>query len=132
MSEKSSTGIQALEKKALSGLIWAALEYGFGMGLRVVSSSILTRLLLPAYFGELMLVTTVIIGLNLLSDIGLAPSVIQSKRGDDPVFLNTAWTVQVLRGVALWIIALALSWPVAVFYRDPNLNTCYPRSLARP
>jgi O-antigen/teichoic acid export membrane protein len=126
VSEKSSTGIQALEKKALSGLIWAALEYGFGMGLRVVSSFILTRLLLPAYFGELMLVTTVIIGLNLLSDIGLAPSVIQSKRGDDPVFLNTAWTVQVLRGVVLWIIALALSWPVAVFYRDPNLKYLLP------
>ena len=118
--------LRALETKALSAAFWSILEYGSGTGLRVISSLVLTRLLHPAYFGEMTLVTTLIVGINLLSDIGLAPSVIQSPRGDDPLFLNTAWTLQALRGVALWIIAVILSWPMSVYYHDPRLKALLP------
>lgn len=120
-------GVQrALEKKALRASFWSILEYGSGMGLRVVSSLVLTRLLAPVYFGEMTLLTTLIVGINLLSDIGLAPSVIQSPEGDEPDFLNTAWTIQVLRGVVLMFVALILSWPMAVFYHDPKLKVFLP------
>jgi hypothetical protein len=34
----------------------------------------------------------------MFSDFGLNASIIRSSRGDDPVFLQTAWTVQILRG----------------------------------
>jgi O-antigen/teichoic acid export membrane protein len=117
---------RALEKKALRASFWSILEYGSGMGLRVVSSLVLTRLLAPAYFGEMTLLTTLIVGIHLLSDIGLAPSVIQSPQGDEPDFLNTVWTLQVLRGVVLTLIALILSWPMALFYHDSNLKVFLP------
>jgi O-antigen/teichoic acid export membrane protein len=116
----------SLKKRAFSASIWSILEYGFGMCLRVVSSLVLTRLLAPAYFGEITLVTTLIVGINLLSDIGLVPSVIQSAQGDEPVFLNTAWTVQIWRGVTLWLIAILLSWPMAIFYHDSKLKLLLP------
>jgi O-antigen/teichoic acid export membrane protein len=114
--------IKALEKKALWAVVWSILEYGSGIGLRVISSLVLTRLLLPAYFGEITLLTTFVVGINLLSDIGLAPSVIQSKRGDDPIFLNTAWTLQVVRGVILAVLTAAMSWPMSAFYHDLQLR----------
>jgi O-antigen/teichoic acid export membrane protein len=126
VSDQAPIQLRALEKKALRASVWSILEYGSGMGLRVVSSLVLTRLLLPAYFGELTLVFTVITGVSLLSDIGLGPSVIQSARGDDPVFLNTVWTLQVLRGVMLWLIALMLTWPMVIFYHDPQLKFLLP------
>jgi O-antigen/teichoic acid export membrane protein len=126
VSDQAPLQLRALEKKALQASVWSILEYGSGMGVRVVSSLVLTRLLLPAYFGELTLVFTVITGVSLLSDIGLGPSVIQSSRGDDPVFLNTAWTLQVLRGVTLWLIALVLTWPIVIFYHDPQLKFLLP------
>ncbi|MGD0796997.1 MAG: oligosaccharide flippase family protein [Acidobacteriaceae bacterium] len=115
-----------LKKRALQASIWSILEYGSGMALRVVSSLVLTRLLLPAYFGEIALITTIIVGITLLSDIGLAPSVVQSPRGDDPVFLNTAWTIQVVRGIILWLVAVALAWPMAIFYGDRKLALLLP------
>lgn len=121
-----SSAFHALEKQALRATFWSVLEYGSNIGLRVISSLVLTRLLLPAYFGEVTLVMTLIIGITLLSDIGLAPSVVQSPRGDDPVFLNTAWTIQWIRGVILWFIALAISWPMAAFYHDPQLRLLIP------
>ena len=124
--ESPDASLRALETHALRSSVWSILEYGTGTGLRVVSSLVLTRLLLPAYFGEMTLVNTLIVGINLLSDIGLAPSVIQSPRGDDPVFLNTAFSLQAIRGVALWIIALLLSWPMALYYHDPKLKALLP------
>jgi O-antigen/teichoic acid export membrane protein len=117
---------RALEKKALRASFWSILEYGSGMGLRVVSSLVLTRLLAPVYFGEMTLLTTLIVGINLLSDIGLAPSVIQSPHGDEPDFLNTAWTIQVLRGVVLMFVAIIVSWPMSIFYHDPKLKLLLP------
>ena len=126
VSDQAPLQTRALEKRALWAAVWSILEYGSGIGLRVVSSLVLTRLLVPAYFGQITLINTMIMGINLLSDIGLAPSVIQSPRGDDPVFLNTAWTIQVLRGVVLWLLAVAISWPIAFFYNDPKLKTLLP------
>jgi O-antigen/teichoic acid export membrane protein len=118
--------LRALEATAIRAAFWSVLEYGSGTGLRMVSSLVLTRLLLPAYFGEMTLVMTLILGINLLSDIGLEPTVIQSPRGDDPVFLNTAFTLQAIRGVGLWLFAVALAWPMAAFYHDPHLKALLP------
>jgi O-antigen/teichoic acid export membrane protein len=118
--------LSKLETKAARASVWTILEYGSGMGLRVVSSLVLTRLLLPAVFGEMTLLTTLIVGLTLLSDIGLAPSVIQSARGDEPLFLNVAWTVQVIRGTVIWLCAVAASSVMATFYHDPKLRILLP------
>jgi len=126
LPESPDATLRALETHAIRSSVWSILEYGTGTGLRVVSSLVLTRLLLPAYFGEMTLVNTLIVGINLLSDIGLAPSVIQSPRGDDPLFLNTAFSLQAIRGVALWIIALLLSWPMSLYYHDPRLKALLP------
>src|ERR1700722_3775887 len=93
--------IEALESRALNATVWTIVQYGAAQGLRLVNSVILTRLLFPEAIGQMTLVTTLIVGITLLSDIGLAPSVIQSQRGDEPDFLNTAWTLQAIRGGAL-------------------------------
>ena len=124
--KKPRLGISALESTALKATIWTVLDYGAGQSLRVVNSLVLTRLLLPSAFGEMALVTTVIVGITLLSDIGLQPSVIQSARGDDPDFLNTAWTLQAGRGILLWCASLVLAYPAALFYHDPTLAKLLP------
>jgi O-antigen/teichoic acid export membrane protein len=116
----------ALQSRALTATLWTILSYGSGQALRVVNSLILTRLLLPSAFGELQLVTAVIVGLTMLSDLGLGQSIVQSKRGDEPVFLNTAWTLQSIRGFAIWALACILAWPAARFYDDRSLLYVLP------
>jgi O-antigen/teichoic acid export membrane protein len=121
-NEPAPVNIEALESRALNATVWTIVQYGAGQGLRLVNSVVLTRLLFPEAIGQMTLVTTLIVGITLLSDIGLAPSVIQSQRGDEPGFLNTAWTLQAIRGGALWIVALMLAWPAAILYKDPRLT----------
>jgi O-antigen/teichoic acid export membrane protein len=124
--ETPKLAMSALESRALRATIWTVLDYGAGQALRVVNSLVLTRLLDPSAFGEMALVTTLIVGMTLLSDLGLGPSVIQSRRGDEPNFLNTAWTLQAGRGLILWCASLALAYPAARFYHDPKLLKLLP------
>lgn len=116
----------SLASKAISGTVWTVVVYGGAQSLRLLSNIILSHLLVPQYFGLMALLNTMLTGLSLFSDLGLAPSVIRSKNGDDPEFLDTVWTVQVLRGVGLWLTCLALGWPAAQFYAQPQLRILIP------
>jgi O-antigen/teichoic acid export membrane protein len=115
-----------LEKQAIKGTVYVVGYYGIAMALRLVSSVVLARLFSPEYFGLMTLLTTVLVGLNLFSHIGLADSIIQSPRGDEAIFVNTAWTLQVLRGGGLWLITILLAWPVARFYHEPRMIALLP------
>ncbi len=115
-----------LESTAMNATFWTVMDYGSSTSLRIVNSLVMTRLLLPEAFGEVGLVMTLIVGVSLLSDLGLAPSVIQNRRGDEPAFLNTVWTIQAMRGAALWVIAMMLAYPASLFYHDPHLLRVLP------
>jgi O-antigen/teichoic acid export membrane protein len=116
----------SLNKLAIRGTLWTFVGYGSSQFLRLAGNLVLTRLLVPEMFGLMALVNTFIIGLNLFSDIGIGPSIIQSKRGDDPSFLNTAWTIQVVRGLGLWICCCIIALPVSRFYGNPQLLWLLP------
>lgn len=106
----------------------AIMIAGFGTGqlLRLASNLILTRLLFPEAFGVMAIVMVFMMGLAMFSDVGISPAIMQSRRGDDRDFLDTAWTIQVGRGVALWVAALLLAAPVAHWYDAPMLNWYLP------
>ncbi|WP_418592810.1 oligosaccharide flippase family protein [Ponticoccus sp. (in: a-proteobacteria)] len=101
---------------------------GFGANqvIRLASNLILTRLLFPEAFGLMALVTVFLVGLGQFSDVGVTPAILQSKRGDDQSFLDTAWTIQVARGVGLWFVAGACAWPMAWAYNEPVLAQMLP------
>lgn len=77
--------------------------------LRLVSNLILTRLLLPEAFGLVAAVNTLYFALVMFSDFGIWQSVVRSPHGEHPRFLGTAWMVQLLRGVVLCAIVLAMA-----------------------
>jgi O-antigen/teichoic acid export membrane protein len=57
----------------------------------------------------------------MLSDLGIGMDVVQHRRGDDPVFVNTAFLIQVGRGAVVWAIATTLAYPFAYFYGQPEV-----------
>ena len=116
----------SLEKRAVRSSIWTFAGYGSSMVLRLGSNLVLTRLLMPEIFGIMALVSVYLIALELFSDLGINASVIHSERGDDPDFLDTAWTVQVVRGCALSAISVLLAHPVALLYETPELASYLP------
>jgi O-antigen/teichoic acid export membrane protein len=117
---------RSLESKAIRGTYFVTISYGLALALRLISNIVLSHLFAPELFGVLTLVTTIITGLYLFSHIGLQDSIIQDPRGDQPVFLNTTWTVQVVRGVGLFVLTVPLAWPLARFYHEPRLLWVLP------
>ncbi len=113
--------MSSLKQLAYKGVFWTIVGYGAGQVLRLGSNLILTRLLYPELFGLMTIVNIFITGLNLFSDIGLGFSVIQNKRGDEPDFYNTIWTIQILRGLGLWVVCCVLGFPFAQLYNEPQL-----------
>jgi O-antigen/teichoic acid export membrane protein len=118
--------MSSIKKLAIRGTVWTIASYGASQILRFGSNLILTRLLAPDVFGLVGLVYVFIVGLHLFSDIGIGTSIIQNKRGDDPAFLNTAWTMQVIRGIGLWFGCLLIAWPIAELYGEPQLRWLIP------
>jgi O-antigen/teichoic acid export membrane protein len=116
----------SIKKLAVRGAIWTILGYGASQSLRLVNNLILTRLLVPELFGVMSLLYTFLMGLHLLSDIGINVSIIQNKRGDDPDFLNTAWTMQIIRGFLIWGGCIIIAYPIAQLYNKPELMWLLP------
>lgn len=113
--------MRTLKSRALEGAWWTIVGYGVQQALRFGSNIVLTRLLVPDAFGLMTLTSVFIMGLEMLSDVGVGPAIIQSKRGDEPKLLDTAWTVQIIRGFALFALAIAISWPASKIYGEPAL-----------
>ncbi len=112
---------ETLKARAVRGAAWTLAGFGANKVLGLVSTLVLTRLLFPEAFGLMALAGVFMTGLQMFSDIGIRPSIIQSKRGEDPDFLNTAWTMQVVRGFVLWAIACVIAYPVSLAYSEPSL-----------
>lgn len=122
-SENSET---TLGRLAARGTFWSVLSFGSAQFIRLGSNLVLTRLLFEEAFGLMALVTVFLVALQLFSDIGIGPSIVQNERGDEPAFYNTAWTIQVGRGVMLWLVSLLGAAPFAYFYEEPALRSLIP------
>jgi len=122
----------SLRKRAISAGAWNLGALVTSQGIRLGGNLIMARLLMPEMFGIMMIATTVSVILHLLSDVGLRQNIIQSPRGEDPAFLNTVWTVQIVRGLILFASTLLIAgivwfaqvfkvWPVDSTYAVPEL-----------
>lgn len=100
---------RTLRQRAINSGTWILFGHLFSQVLRLGSNLILTRLLVPEMFGVMSLVTVIRVGLMMFSDVGLLQNIVQSKRGEERDYLNTAWTIQIIRGFVLFFIALLLS-----------------------
>jgi O-antigen/teichoic acid export membrane protein len=118
-AEKVKAG-SSLRRKAVSGGVWTVGGFGAVQFLRFGSNILLAQVLAPHDFGLMMLVTVVLIGLQMFSDIGIGPALIQNARTDE-AFVNTAWTMQAIRGVVLWAVAAALAFPLTWLWPDAAL-----------
>lgn len=119
----SGTGFFA---RVARGSAFTASGYAASQLLRLLANLLLTRILYPEAFGLMALVSVFMVGLVMFSDVGIGPAISQNRRGDDPDFLDTAWSIQVIRGVLMFVAASALAFPVAWFYDAPMLAQLLP------
>lgn len=123
---KAPSERDAIKRRVIRGTVVSLVGQGGSKVLRLISNMILSRLLFPEAFGLMTMVNFLVLGLNMISDVGILPNIIQHKRGDEPAFLNTAWTIQTMRGAALLILGGVFAYPLSLFYEQPDLVSLVP------
>jgi O-antigen/teichoic acid export membrane protein len=116
----------SLRQRVLKSGSWVLAGYGVNQLLRLGGNLILTRLLFPEAFGLMGIYAAIVYGVHMITDVGIGTSIVQKERGNDQAFLNTAWTVKILRGIVVWGVLCTLAYPVANLYRQPLLAAILP------
>jgi len=82
---------------------------------------VLARLLAPDDFGLIAMAMSTVVIAEAVLEMPVSSALL--RRGDlSPPMLDTAFTVGILRGVALAVLLGALSFPLALFYGEPRLT----------
>jgi O-antigen/teichoic acid export membrane protein len=92
----------------------------------VGTSVVLARLLAPELFGVMLIANSLKSAIEVITDVGIGQNIVYHKEANNPDYYNTAWTLQAIRGVAVWLVALALAAPIARFYHYPILVFIVP------
>lgn len=118
--------MKILSRSVTERLGWTTGSYAVAQGFRLVNNVVLARLLAPELFGIMLIVNTLRTGVELLSDIGIGQNIISNKNGEDPEFYNTAWTLQIIRGLLLSIVCLLATYPISKFYNSQTIYKIIP------
>lgn len=124
--DADSGGGKTLQRAAAKGAIWVFGAFATSQVVRLGSSLVLSRMLFPEAFGIMRVLMVVVSIVAMVTDAGLRCSIIADKRGDEPDFYNTAWTLQGLRGIVVAFAVSAVAAPVANYYELPELSFLLP------
>lgn len=113
---------ELVQRPIIKKLFWLVGASVTSQFIRLATNIVLTRLLFPSVFGIMLLVNSLRTGIELLTDVGIGQNIVRHKLGNDQEFINTAWTTQIIRGVILSLIGLAISYPVSLIYGKPYLT----------
>jgi lipopolysaccharide exporter len=118
-----------LTKRVRAGLGWNISSALITESIRFVRSIILARLLVPEDFGLFAMALTVVGALNALSSLGLSRTVIASKfdtSGELKAYLDTVWSVELLRSFLIAVLVSASAFPMSRFYGQDQLKVIIP------
>ncbi len=99
-------------------IIWVMV---FQNLLRIVSSMALTRLLSADAFAVMAVITSVLVTIALVSDIGVSAFIVRHERTGEQEFRDEVWTLRLIRGLVLSILTAVIAYPVANAMGKPGL-----------
>ena len=109
---------ESLAKKVIRGGLWVVALRIINRGLGFVRTIILARLLAPEDFGLLGIAMLAVATLETFSQTGFHQALIQKKENVES-YLDTAWTISVIRGIILFGILFFTAPTVAKFFSSP-------------
>jgi lipopolysaccharide exporter len=102
-------------------LFAAGLTFGAQGLIKVCSSLILTRILRPEAYGIITILMSILFVIEMIGDLGLNLFVIRDPNGEEPRYLNTAWTMRLCRAVLNSLIVFFGAPLIASLYQTPQL-----------
>jgi lipopolysaccharide exporter len=111
----------SLSQRVAKGGIWVFALRLLEKGLRIVRLIILARLLAPNDFGLFGIALLAMSTVGTFSEMGFTTALIQKKKNISQ-YLDTAWTVSIIRGIILFILLFISAPYVALFFNNPEVS----------
>lgn len=115
-------GDSALFSRAMSAGFWASALRLTVRVMMLVRTIILARLLAPEDFGLMAVATISILFVEGITDSGVDAALIQKKEGVER-YLNTAWTMQIVRSTLTAAVVAGGAPYIASFFGAPEAET---------
>lgn len=112
--------MSSLKRNISSGVFYTAIAKYSGIVVTIVVGAILARLLTPADFGIVAIVTVFTTFFNNLGDMGLGPAIIQNQSLEKED-INSVFSFSLVIGGILALLFFLLAIPIANFYEIENL-----------
>ena len=112
----------SLSQRLKGAAAWTASGHVLAQSIKLVSNLWMTHLLVPGDFGLMAIVGMLLVGVVLISDVGISQSLITNPKGAERAFRNTVWTFQIVRGVGGWLLSCVIA---AIFWAF-NQNSYFP------
>jgi lipopolysaccharide exporter len=119
LKQEASLGQGSLARKVLQGGFWVIAIRLAGGAFSFVRLMILARLLAPSDFGLLGLALLALSIFSTASLLGFQAALIQKKENVDQ-YLNTAWTIEMLRSFLLFLLVFLAAPLIASFFKNPE------------
>ncbi len=110
---------QSIGKLAVKGGLWVFSIQAITRILTITKLIIVARILAPQDFGTMGIALLTLSILDVFSKTGFFEKLIQEK-SDITEYLDTAWSILLIRGIILSTIIFFISNPIAIFFRNPE------------
>lgn len=111
-----------LRARLAKGSAWIVGARALSNLIGFISNVLLARILAPEDFGLVTLGASMLSILSSVTELSLSSALVQHKNPTS-VHYDTAWTLNVARGVVLAAVFSAAAYPVAGLYSEPRLAT---------
>ena len=97
---------------------WVVSGFIINMVIRLANNLIMTRLVAPEAFGVVAVATISLLGIQMLSDVGLRQSIIRREGEVEGVYQDTVWVTQIIKGILVSLIMLTIAAMLYLFGAD--------------
>jgi lipopolysaccharide exporter len=111
----------SLTQRVAKGGMWIFTLRVLENGLRILKLIIVARFLAPHDFGLFGIALLAMSALETFSQTGFQTALVQ-KKGDIAPYLDTTWTVSIIRGACLFFILFISAPSIALFFKTPEAS----------
>lgn len=110
----------SLKSKTLKGVSWSFIDNIAGSGISFLVGLVLARLLTPAEFGIIGMITIFIAISNSIVDSGFSNALIRKQDASDKDY-NTVFIFNLVVSVLLYLLLYAGAPAISAFFKEPQL-----------
>ncbi|SFR36865.1 lipopolysaccharide biosynthesis protein [Halogeometricum limi] len=111
----------SVTQQAVKSGVWLGVTNGLTQFLNIGKLVVLAGLLSPRDFGLVGLAVLTMAALREVTQLGFSEALVQRAEARVDSYLDTAWTVQSLRGVVLGVVLVAAAPWVGAFFSEPRV-----------